>query len=95
MEATSACAEAAAAKHEGNKCACVDGGLPALLIKSARQPALGADALVGICAALRSFATADDARPTTSRPVPALACVLDDPIVAFIHISVHAWSGRA
>ena len=76
VEAASACAEAAAAKHEGNKSACGDGGLPALLIKPATQPALGADALVSICAALRSFATADDARPTTSRSVAVLPYVL-------------------
>ena len=38
-----------------------------LLIDAMRQPGTSDDALRPICGALRSFATADDLRPTTSR----------------------------
>lgn len=71
--------EAAAAKHEGSKCAFVDAGVHMQLIDAAMPPGGGsggkaedsavpsAAALAAICNALRSFATADDLRPSTSR----------------------------
>lgn len=81
--AAAAAIEAAAAKHEGNKCAFVDAGVHARLIAAAATvtpgslaggssagdpcPPLPAPALAAICSALRSFATADDLRPSTSR----------------------------
>ncbi len=81
--AVAATIEAAAAKHEGNKCAFVDAGVHARLIAAAATaapgppdggsgagdpcPPLSAPALAAICSALRSFATADDLRPSTSR----------------------------
>ncbi|BDA43881.1 Armadillo repeat-containing protein 6 [Coccomyxa sp. Obi] len=81
--AAAAAIEAAAAKHEGNKCAFVDAGVHARLIAAAVTatpgtpaggsgvgdpcPPLPAPALAAICSALRSFATADDLRPSTSR----------------------------
>ncbi|CAL8469870.1 g9412 [Coccomyxa elongata] len=81
--AVAAAIEAAAAKHEGNKCAFVDAGVHARLIAAAATaapgptaggsgagdpcPPLPSPALAAICSALRSFATADDLRPSTSR----------------------------
>lgn len=62
-----ACIEAAAAKNETSKCAFVDKGAHVLLIDAVRQPGISHEALKPICGALRSFATADDLRPTTSR----------------------------
>ncbi len=73
--------EAAAAKHEGSKCAFVDAGVHVQLIDAAAAVPPGggsggdagdsvvpsAVALAAICNALRSFATADDLRPSTSR----------------------------
>ena len=67
VEAAAACIQAAATKHEANKCAFVDSGVAALLIAAARVPDQAPGALAAICGALRSFATADDARPSTSR----------------------------
>jgi hypothetical protein len=67
VEGAAACAEVAAAKHEGNKCACMDAGVASMLVGAARLPGMGPAALERICAALRTFATADDARPSTSR----------------------------
>jgi len=61
-------AAAAAHKHEGNKCRLVDAGLGGGLVAVLRGPcAEDARAVVAVCSALRSMATADDARPTTSR----------------------------
>ena len=61
-------AAAAAHKHEGNKCRLVDAGLGGGLVAVLRGPcAEDARAVVAVCAALRLMATADDARPTTSR----------------------------
>ncbi len=78
--AAAAAIEAAAAKHENNKCAFVDAGVHTRLIGAAvasRPPGGGEcvggqqtpppSALAAICNALRSFATADDLRPSTSR----------------------------
>ena len=62
-----ACIEAAAAKSETSKCAFVDSGVHVLLIDAVRQPGMSHDALRPVCGALRSFSTADDSRPTTSR----------------------------
>ena len=67
MGSIAACIEAAAAKNETSKCAFVDKGAHVLLIDAIRQPGIRHDALRPICGALRSFATADDLRPTTSR----------------------------
>ena len=67
MGSIAACIEAAAAKNETSKCAFVDQGAHVLLIDAIRQPGISHDALRPICGALRSFATADDLRPTTSR----------------------------
>ena len=67
MGSIAACIEASAAKNETSKCAFVDEGVHVLLIDAMHQPGTSDDALRPICAALRSFATADDFRPTTSR----------------------------
>ena len=67
MGSIAACIEAAAAKNETSKCAFVDEGAHVLLIEAIGQPGISHDALKPICGALRSFATADDLRPTTSR----------------------------
>ena len=67
MGSIAACIEAASAKNETNKCAFVDKGAHVLLIEAICQPGISHDALRPICGALRSFATADDLRPTTSR----------------------------
>lgn len=65
--------QAAATKHEGTKCAFVDAGAPAVLAGLLRQPGLSDEAVILICGSLRTFATADDARPTTSRS-PCSSC---------------------
>ena len=74
--AAAAAIEAAAAKHEDNKCAFVDAGVHMRLISAgvaSGGPGAGEldpplpSALAAICNALRSFATADDLRPSTSR----------------------------
>lgn len=78
VEAAAACIQAAAAKHEGNKCAFMDGGVAGPLIAAARAPDQAPGALVAICGALRSFATADDARPSTSRWVLLGSCRHDN-----------------
>lgn len=62
-----ACIEAASNKSEASKCAFVDEGTHVLLIGAIREPGITHDALRPICGALRSFSTADDLRPTTSR----------------------------
>ena len=67
MGSIAACIEAASAKSETSKCAFVDEGVHVLLIDAMHQPGTSDDALRPICGALRSFATADDLRPTTSR----------------------------
>ncbi len=70
MGPVAACIEAAAVKSETSKCAFVDNGVHVLLVDAVRQPGLSQDALRLVCGALRSFATADDSRPTTSRYSP-------------------------
>ncbi|KAK9915509.1 hypothetical protein WJX75_000068 [Coccomyxa subellipsoidea] len=79
--ASAAAIEAAASKHENNKCAFVDVGVHMRLISAAAVasgspnggPGAGEpvppppSALGALCGALRSFATADDLRPSTSR----------------------------
>ena len=68
MEAAARAAAAAADKCEDNKCRLVDAGLGERLVAALRGPAGGhPGAVVAACAALRSPATADDARPITSR----------------------------
>lgn len=89
MGSIAACIEAAAAKSETSKCAFVDKGAHVLLIDAIRQPGVSHDALRPICGALRSFATADDLRPTTSRyatpphHVRKAVPVLEDVILPF------------
>ena len=86
--ASAAAIEAAASKHENNKCAFVDAGVHMRLISAAAVasgspnggPGAGEpvppppSALGAICGALRSFATADDLRPSTSRCLVFQAC---------------------
>lgn len=68
VEAAARAAAAAADKHEGNKCALVDAGLGDAVVAALDGPAgQRMSAVVAACAALRSPATADDARPVTSR----------------------------
>lgn len=68
VEAAARGAAAAADKCEDNKCRLVDAGLGERLVAALRGPAGGhPGAVVAACAALRSPATADDARPVTSR----------------------------
>jgi hypothetical protein len=76
--ALAGCAEAAAAKHEGNKCAFMDAAAHQHLLNRLRDGRLWSckaaverrTAVVAVCGALRSFATADDPKPATSRCVP-------------------------
>lgn len=68
VEAAARAAAAAADKHEGNKCALVDAGLGEAVVAALHGPAgQQMSAVIAACAALRSPATADDARPITSR----------------------------
>ena len=68
VEAVARAAAAAADKCEDNKCRLVDAGLGERLVAALRGAAGGhPGVVVAACAALRSPATADDARPVTSR----------------------------
>ena len=81
MGPIAACIEAAAAKSETSKCAFVDSGVHVLLIDAVRQPGMSHDALRPVCGALRSFATADDSRPTTSRYIRLMPACEDYTVI--------------
>ncbi|KAK9808657.1 hypothetical protein WJX72_001431 [[Myrmecia] bisecta] len=60
-------ASTAASGHEENKCRCIDAGLADRLVAAVKEGSASAAAIQAICAAIRSFTTADDERPAASR----------------------------
>ncbi|DBA96893.1 TPA: hypothetical protein ACH3X3_013048 [Trebouxia sp. C0006] len=62
-------AEAAAKKHEDNKCSLVDSGCASQLVEGLRSGAVSSSlaAVKAVCGCLRSLTTADDPRPAASR----------------------------
>ncbi|KAL0024893.1 hypothetical protein WJX77_000671 [Trebouxia sp. C0004] len=62
-------AEAAAKKHEDNKCSLVDSGCASRLVEGLRSGAVSSSpaAVQAVCDCLRSLTTADDPRPAASR----------------------------
>lgn len=67
VEAIARVAAAAATKHEGSKCAFVDEGFGGLATRALTAGSLPDSAVIAICAALRSFTTADDERSAASK----------------------------
>lgn len=66
-------AEAAARKHEDNKCSLVDSGCASQLVEGLRteQVRQSSSAVQAVCACLKSLTTADDPKPAASRyPFP-------------------------
>ena len=70
-------AEAAAKKHEDNKCSLVDSGCATQLIEGLRHEAVSSSpaSVQAVCACLKSLTTADDPRPAASRCVTSLSPV--------------------
>ncbi|KAL3155515.1 hypothetical protein ABBQ38_011067 [Trebouxia sp. C0009 RCD-2024] len=62
-------AEAAAKKHEDNKCSLVDSGCASQLVEGLRteEVAASSSAVQAVCACLKSLTTADDPKPAASR----------------------------
>jgi hypothetical protein len=62
-------AEAAAKKHEDNKCSLVDSGCASQLVEGLRFGAVSSSpaAVQAVCGCLRSLTTADDPNPAASR----------------------------
>ena len=62
-------AEAAAKKHEDNKCSLVDSGCASQLVEGLRteEVAASSSAVQAVCACLKSVTTADDPKPAASR----------------------------
>ncbi len=62
-------AEAAAKKHEDNKCSLVDCGCATQLVEGLRSEAVSSNpgAVQAVCGCLKSLTTADDPRPAASR----------------------------
>lgn len=62
-------AEAAAKKHEDNKCSLVDSGCASQLVEGLRteEVATSSSAVQAVCACLKSLTTADDPKPAASR----------------------------
>ena len=62
-------AEAAAKKHEDNKCVLVDSGCASRLVEGLRSEAVSSSpaAVQAVCGCLKSLTTADDPRPAASR----------------------------
>ena len=73
-------AEAAAKKHEDNKCSLVDSGCASQLVEGLRteEVSQSSSAVQAVCACLKSLTTADDPKPAASRcgcPVgPCIQC---------------------
>ena len=69
IEKVALVAEAAAKKHEDNKCSLVDSGCATLLVEGLRSRAVSSspDAVQAVCGCLKSLTTADDPRPAASR----------------------------
>lgn len=62
-------AEAAAKKHEDNKCSLVDSGCASQLVECLRteEVSQSSSAVQAVCACLKSLTTADDPKPAASR----------------------------
>ena len=62
-------AEAAAKKHEDNKCSLVDSGCASQLVEGLRteEVSQSCSAVQAVCACLKSLTTADDPKPAASR----------------------------
>lgn len=62
-------AEAAAKKHEDNKCSLVDSGCASQLVEGLRteEVSQSSSAVQAVCACLKSLTTADDPKPAASR----------------------------
>ena len=70
-------AEAAAKKHEDNKCSLMDSGCASQLVEGLRMEEVSqsSSAVQALCACLKSLTTADDPKPAASRyNCPALPC---------------------
>ena len=70
-------AEAAAKKHEDNKCSLVDSGCATQLVEGLRieEVSQSSSAVQAVCACLKSLTTADDPKPAASRYIcPVCPC---------------------
>ena len=69
VESVGLVAEAAAKKHEDNKCSLVDSGCATQLVEGLRCEAVAScpGAIQAVCGCLKSLTTADDPRPAASR----------------------------